>query len=119
MGKVGRLGKILGPRGLMPNPKLGTVTNDVAKAIKELKGGRVEYRADRYGIAHVILGKVSFTPEQLAENYGVVYDELLRVKPPTSKGRYVKSINIASTMSPGIQIDSSVTRNYTEPAEKE
>lgn len=114
MGKVGRLGKILGPRGLMPNPKLGTVTNDVAKAITELKGGRVEYRADRYGIAHVILGKVSFTPEQLAENYGAVYDEILRMKPSAAKGKYVKSITIASTMGPGIKIDSSVTREYTE-----
>lgn len=114
MGKVGRLGKILGPRGLMPNPKLGTVTNDVAKAITELKGGRVEYRADRYGIAHVIVGKLSFTPEQLAENYGTVYDEVLRMKPAASKGKYVKSINVASTMSPSVAIDSSITGNYTE-----
>ncbi len=117
MGKVGRLGKILGPRGLMPNPKLGTVTNDVAKAINELKGGRVEYRADRYGIAHVILGKASFTPEQLAENYGAVYDEILRMKPAAAKGKYVKSITVSSTMSPGVKVDSSVTRNYTEAAE--
>ena len=114
MGKVGRLGKILGPRGLMPNPKLGTVTNDVAKAINELKGGRVEYRADRYGIAHVIIGKASFTPEQLAENYGAVYDEILRMKPSAAKGKYVKSITVASTMGPGIKVDSSVTREYTE-----
>ena len=113
MGKVGRLGKILGPRGLMPNPKLGTVTNDVAKAIAELKGGRVEYRADRYGIAHVIIGKVSFTPEQLAENYGAVYDEILRMKPAAAKGRYVKSITVASTMSPGVPVDSAVNRAYT------
>lgn len=112
MGKVGRLGKILGPRGLMPNPKLGTVTNDVAKAIKELKGGRVEYRADRYGIAHVTLGKVSFTAEQLVENYGAVYDEIIRMKPAAAKGKYVKSITVASTMSPGIPVDSSVTREY-------
>ena len=112
MGKVGRLGKILGPRGLMPNPKLGTVTPDVAKAIKELKGGRVEYRADRYGIAHVILGKVSFTAEQLAQNYGVVYDEILRMKPSTAKGKYVKSITVASTMSPGVPVDPSVQRAY-------
>ena len=112
MSKVGRLGKILGPRGLMPNPKLGTVTPDVAKAITELKGGRVEYRADRYGIAHVIIGKTSFTAEQLAQNYGVVYDEVLRMKPSTAKGKYVKSITVASTMSPGIKIDSSVTREY-------
>lgn len=113
MAKVGRLGKILGPRGLMPNPKLGTVTPDVAKAINELKGGRVEYRADRYGICHVILGKSSFTAEQLAGNYGAVYDEILRMKPASSKGRYVKNITVASTMSPGITVDSSVTKNYT------
>ena len=112
MGKVGRLGKILGPRGLMPNPKLGTVTPDVAKAIKELKGGRVEYRADRYGIAHVLIGKASFTVEQLCQNYGVVYDEVLRMKPSTAKGRYVKSITVASTMSPGIKVDPSVNRDY-------
>ena len=117
MAKVGRLGKILGPRGLMPNPKLGTVTNDVAKAITELKGGRVEYRADRYGIAHVVIGKKSFTAEQLAENYGTVYDEVIRMKPAAAKGKYVKSITVASTMSPGVDIDSSVTRNYTVAAE--
>lgn len=117
MAKVGRLGKILGPRGLMPNPKLGTVTNDVAKAINELKGGRVEYRADRYGIAHVILGKKSFDAEKLAENYGAVYDEILRMKPAAAKGKYVKSVTVASTMSPGIKIDSSVTRNYTVESE--
>ena len=114
MGKVGRLGKILGPRGLMPNPKLGTVTNDVAKAINELKGGRVEYRADRYGIAHVVLGKASFTAEQLAENYGAVYDEIIRMKPSAAKGRYVKSITVSSTMSPGVKVDSSVVRGYTD-----
>ncbi len=114
MGKVGRLGKVLGPRGLMPNPKLGTVTNDVAKAIADLKGGKVEYRADRYGIVHVILGKASFAPEQLAENYGAVYDELLRVKPAAAKGKYVKSITVAATMTPGVMVDSSVTRAYTE-----
>lgn len=112
MGKVGRLGKILGPRNLMPNPKLGTVTNDVAKAIAELKGGRVEYRADRFGICHVILGKKSFTAEQLAENYGAVYDEIIRMKPAAAKGKYVKSIAVSSTMSPGVQVDPSVTRNY-------
>ena len=97
--------------------KLGTVTNDVAKAIKELKGGRVEYRADRYGIAHVVLGKVSFTPEQLAENYGAVYDEILRMKPAAAKGKYVKSITVSGTMTPGVSVDSSVTRAYTESAE--
>ncbi len=118
MSKVGRLGKILGPRGLMPNPKLGTVTPDVAKAIKELKGGRVEYRADRYGIAHVTIGKTSFTPEALAQNYGTVYDEILRMKPSSAKGKYVKSITVASTMSPGITIDSSITREYDVKGQK-
>lgn len=117
MAKVGRLGRILGTRGLMPNPKLGTVTPDVAKAVKELKGGRVEYRADRYGVCHVVLGKVSFTPEQLAENYGVVYDEILRMKPAAAKGRYVKSITVSSTMGPGVPVDSAVNRAYTTPAE--
>ena len=117
MAKVGRLGRILGTRGLMPNPTLGTVTPDVAKAVKELTGGRVEYRADRYGICHVVLGKVSFTPEQLAENYGVVYDEILRMKPAAAKGRYVKSITVSSTMGPGVPVDSAVNRAYTTPAE--
>ena len=117
MGKVGRLGKILGPRGLMPNPKLGTVTPDVAKAIVELKGGRVEYRADRYGIAHVLIGKTSFTVEQLCQNYGVVYDEILRMKPSTAKVKYVKSITVASTMSPGVPVDSSITREYDKKPE--
>lgn len=113
MGKVGRLGKVLGPRGLMPNPKLGTVTNDVAKAISELKGGRVEYRADRFGICHVTLGKKSFTPEALAENYGAVYDEILRMKPAAAKGKYVKSIAVSSTMSPGVEVDPTIQRAYT------
>lgn len=117
MSKVGRLGKVLGPRGLMPNPKLGTVTNDVAKAIKELKGGRVEYRADRYGICHVIIGKVSFTAEQLAQNYGALYDEILRMKPASAKGKFVKSITVTSTMGPGIKVDAGVTRNHADDAE--
>lgn len=117
MGKVGRLGKVLGPRNLMPNPKLGTVTNDVVKAINELKSGRVEYRADRFGICHVVLGKKSFTPEALAENYGAVYDEILRMKPAAAKGKYVKSVAVSSTMSPGIQVDPAIQRNYTEAAE--
>ena len=114
MGKVGRLGKILGPRGLMPNPKLGTVTNDVAKAIKELKGGRVEYRADRYGICHVPMGKVSFDTQKLVENYGALINELLRVKPSSAKGKYVKSVVISTTMGPGIKVDSTKTRNLME-----
>ncbi len=118
MGKVGKLGKVLGPRGLMPNPKLGTVTNDVTKAINELKGGRVEYRADRYGICHVILGKKSFSAEDLAENYGAVYDEIIRMKPAAAKGKYVKSITVSSTMSPGVSVDPAVQRNYAEAVEE-
>ena len=114
MPKVGKLGKILGTRGLMPNPKLGTVTTDVEKAIADLKGGKVEYRADRFGICHVVLGKTSFTPEQLAENYGTVYDEILRVKPAAAKGRYVKSVTVVSTMGSGIPVDPAVNRAYTE-----
>ena len=112
MGKVGRLGRILGPRGLKPNPKLGTVTMDVEKMVGELKAGRVEYRADRYGICHVPVGKVSFTAEQLAENYGTLFSELLRVRPSTAKGRYVKSVAVSSTMGPGIKIDPAVTRDF-------
>lgn len=114
MAKVGRLGKILGPRNLMPNPKLGTVTNDVAKAIADLKGGKVEYRADKAGICHVIIGKASFDAEKLAENYGAVYDAILRAKPSASKGKYVKSVAISATMSPSVMVDSNVQRAYTE-----
>ena len=116
MSKVGRLGRILGPRGLMPNPKLGTVTMDVEKMVKELKAGRVEYRADRYGICHVPMGKVSFEPEKLAENYGALLTELLRVKPSSAKGKYVKSIVVSSTMGPGVKIDPAVIRNFTAEA---
>lgn len=117
MAKVGRLGKILGTRGLMPNPKLGTVTPDVAKAIKELKGGRVEYRADRFGICHVVIGKCSFTAEQLAENYGAVFDEIIRMKPAAAKGKYVKSVTVTSSMGPGVHVDGSITRDYASTAE--
>lgn len=112
MGKVGRLGKILGPRGLMPNPKLGTVTMDVAKMVAELKAGRVEYRADRYGICHVPMGKASFDTEKLVENYGALYTELLRVKPSSAKGKYVKSIAVSTTMGPGIKVDTAITRDF-------
>lgn len=112
MAKVGRIGKILGPRGLMPNPKLGTVTMDVTKMVSELKAGRVEYRADRYGICHVPLGKVSFDDAKLVENYGALYTEILRVKPSSAKGKYVKSISISSTMGPGVKVDSAVNRDF-------
>ena len=114
MAKVGRLGKILGPRGLMPNPKLGTVTMDVAKMVGELKAGRVEYRADRYGICHVPVGRVSFPLEQIVENYGVLLNEIIRVKPATAKGKYIKSVALASTMGPGVKVDSSITRNLLD-----
>ncbi|MBQ3267794.1 MAG: 50S ribosomal protein L1 [Atopobiaceae bacterium] len=114
MAKVGRIGRILGPRGLMPNPKLGTVTMDVAKMVNELKAGRVEYRADRYGICHVPLGKVSFDTQKLVENYGALINELIRVKPSTAKGRYVKSVTFSSTMGPGVKVDTTKVRNLME-----
>ncbi|MBE0418205.1 MAG: 50S ribosomal protein L1 [Coriobacteriia bacterium] len=116
MSKVGRLGKILGTRGLMPNPKLGTVTMDVGRVIGELKAGRVEYRADKFGIAHVSIGRVSFDEKALVENYATVLDEILRAKPASAKGRYIKSITLATTMGPGIKIDSSKTRDLLEEA---
>lgn len=112
MAKVGRLGRILGPRGLMPNPKLGTVTMDVAKMVSELKAGRVEYRADRYGICHVPLGKKSFSEQQLVENYAALYTEILRVKPSSAKGKYVKSISVSSTMGPGVKVDPAIQRDF-------
>jgi len=111
MAKVGRLGRILGTRGLMPNPKLGTVTNDVTRIVGELKAGRVEYRADRYGICHVPVGKLSFPAEMLVENYATLLEEIIRVKPAASKGRYLKTITFASSMGPGISVDTSRTRN--------
>jgi large subunit ribosomal protein L1 len=114
MAKVGRLGKVLGPRGLMPNPKLGTVTMDVAKMVGELKAGRVEYRADRYGICHVPMGRVSFELSDLVENYGSLLTELLRVKPASSKGKYIKSISLSSTMGPGVRVDPSKVRALME-----
>lgn len=114
MGKVGKLGKVLGPRGLMPNPKLGTVSMDVDRVVKELKAGKVEYRADKFGIAHVGIGKKSFSEQALVENYGTLLDELLRVKPASAKGRYIKSITMASTMGPGIKVDSTKTRNLLD-----
>jgi large subunit ribosomal protein L1 len=114
MGKVGRLGKVLGPRGLMPNPKTGTVTMDVAKAVADIKGGKIEFRVDKHANLHVIIGKASFSDVQLTENYAAVLDEVLRVKPSSSKGRYIKKIAVSSTMGPGITVDSSITRNLTE-----
>jgi large subunit ribosomal protein L1 len=105
MGQVGRLGRVLGPRGLMPNPKTGTVTTDVGKAVSEFKGGKVEYRTDRFGNVAVPIGKVSFPAESLLKNYGAVLDEILRAKPPSAKGRYIKGIATSSTMGPGVKIN--------------
>jgi large subunit ribosomal protein L1 len=104
MGQVGRLGRVLGPRGLMPNPKTGTVTTDVGRTVTEFKGGKVEYRTDRHGNVHVPIGKVSFPVENLVTNYGAVLDELLRAKPAAAKGRYIKGISASSTMGPGVRI---------------
>ena len=118
MATVGRLGKVLGPRGLMPNPKLGTVTMDVASMVQELKAGRVEYRADRYGICHVPIGKVSFELDQLVENYAALLNEIIRVKPASAKGRYIKNITISSTMGPGVKLDPSKTRNLNVDEEE-
>ncbi len=112
MGKVGRLGRVLGPRNLMPNPKTGTVTTDVAKAVSDIKGGKVQFRVDRHANLHFVIGKASFSAEQLAENYGAAFDEILRLKPSSSKGRYVKKITMSTTNGPGIGVDPSVTRDY-------
>lgn len=114
MGTVGKLGRILGPRGLMPNPKSGTVTFDVAKAVADAKGGKVEYRTDRTGIVHLSIGKKSFTEEMLIENYGALLDEIVRAKPAAAKGKYIKSVHIAATMSPSIELDPARTRDLFE-----
>lgn len=114
MGKVGRLGKVLGPRGLMPNPKTGTVTLDVAKAVTDIKGGKIEFRVDKHANLHVIIGKASFTDAQLTENYASVLDEILRVKPSSSKGRYIKKIAVSATMGPGILIDGNRIKNLLD-----
>ncbi|MBQ9243431.1 MAG: 50S ribosomal protein L1 [Proteobacteria bacterium] len=108
MGKVGRLGRVLGPRGLMPNPKVGTVTMDVARAIKETKAGRVEFRVERAGIIHAPVGRVSFDADKLAENMRALMDTLIKLKPASTKGTYVKSVTVSSTMSPGVKMDTSI-----------
>ncbi|RFA08266.1 50S ribosomal protein L1 [Subtercola boreus] len=105
MGKVGRLGKVLGPRGLMPNPKTGTVTPDVAKAVTEIKGGKIEFRVDKHSNVHFVAGKVSFTPDQLRENVGAALDEIVRQKPSSSKGRYITKGTVSTTFGPGIPVD--------------
>jgi large subunit ribosomal protein L1 len=114
MGKVGRLGRVLGPRGLMPNPKTGTVTADVAKAVTDIKGGKIEFRVDRHGNLHFIIGKASFTPLALLENYAAALDEVIRLKPAAAKGRYLRKVTFTTTMGPGIPVDPNKTRALTE-----
>ena len=109
---VGRLGRILGPQGKMPNPKVGTVTMDVAKAVEESKAGKVEYRTDRTAIVHLSLGKMSFPDEQLLENYQAVIEELIRAKPSAAKGKYIRTVTFASTLGPGVKVDPSRTRDF-------
>src|SRR5262244_2080828 len=119
MGKVGRLGRILGPRGLMPNPKTGTVTPDVGRAVTEIKGGKIEFRVDRHGNLHFIIGKASFPDSALVENYAAALDEVLRLKPSAAKGRYLKKAAVTTTMGPSVPVDPSKTRGLTgelEPA---
>ena len=112
MAKVGRVARVLGPRGLMPNPKTGTVTPDVAKAIQDSKGGKIAFRVDKASNLHAIIGKASFTPEQLAENYGALLDEVIRLKPSSAKGIYLKKITVSATQGPGVPVDTSVEKNY-------
>ncbi len=111
MAKIGALGRILGPRGLMPNPKTGTVTMDVAKAVQEVKSGKIDFKVDKYGIVHAGVGRVSFTPQQLVENIKELYSTIMKLKPTTVKGAYVKSVFISSTMSPGVEIDPKSVEN--------
>jgi large subunit ribosomal protein L1 len=113
MRSVGKLGKVLGPRGLMPNPKTGTVTFDVGKAVKEIKAGKVEYRVDKTAIVHAPIGKVSFGPEKLLDNAKAIIDSVLKAKPPAAKGRYVKSIALSSTMGPGVRVDLGTVEGHT------
>jgi large subunit ribosomal protein L1 len=114
MAKVGRIARILGPRGLMPNPKTGTVTPDVAKAVSDIKGGKISFRVDKQSNLHLVIGKASFTAEQLVENYAAALDEVLRAKPSAAKGKYVKKVTFSTTMGPGIPVDANRTRNLTE-----
>ena len=114
MGKVGRLGRVLGPRGLMPNPKTGTVTNDVGKAVSDIKGGKIEYRVDRQANLHLTIGKASFSDVQIVENYAAVLDEIMRAKPSAAKGRYLRKVTMTTTMGPGIPIDPNRQRNLLE-----
>ena len=114
MGKVGRLGKVLGPRGLMPNPKTGTVTMDTAKAVSDIKGGKIEFRNDKHANLHFIIGKVSFDEKALVENYAAALEEINRLKPSASKGRYITKAVLSTTMGPGIPLDSTRTKDLLE-----
>jgi large subunit ribosomal protein L1 len=114
MAKVGRVARILGPRGLMPNPKTGTVTPDVAKAVADIKGGKINFRVDKQANLHLVIGKASFDENKLVENYGAAIDEVLRAKPTASKGRYLKKVTVSTTTGPGIPVDPSITRNFAE-----
>jgi large subunit ribosomal protein L1 len=111
MSKIGRIARILGPRGLMPNPKTGTVTMDVAKAVQDIKGGKITFRVDKHSNLHLIIGKISFSEDQLVDNYAAVLDEILRAKPSASKGKYLKKVFVSATMGPGIPVDPNITRN--------
>jgi large subunit ribosomal protein L1 len=117
MGRVGRLGRILGPRGLMPNPKTGTVTTDVGKAVSDIKGGKIEFRVDRHGNLHFVIGKASFDERALVENYAAALEEVIRLKPAAAKGRYLKKVTFTSTMGPGIPVDPGMTRGLTAELE--
>ena len=117
MGKVGRLGRVLGPRGLMPNPKTGTVTPDVGKAVTDIKGGKIEFRVDRHANLHFIIGKASFTDTALVQNYAAAIDEIMRLKPSAAKGRYLRKAAITTTMGPSIPVDPAKTRGLTEELE--
>jgi large subunit ribosomal protein L1 len=117
MGKVGRLGRVLGPRGLMPNPKTGTVTVDVGKAVSDIKGGKIEFRVDRHGNLHFIIGKASFADRALVENYAAAIEEVIRLKPAAAKGRYLRKITVATTMGPGVLVDPSITRGVADDLE--
>jgi large subunit ribosomal protein L1 len=117
MGKVGRLGRVLGPRGLMPNPKTGTVTPDVARAVSEIKGGKIEFRVDRHGNLHFIIGKASFSDRALIENYSAALDEVIRLKPAAAKGKYLRKIVLTTTMGPGVWVDPSITRGMLDEFE--
>src|SRR5919199_1748775 len=114
MAKIGRIARILGPRGLMPNPKTGTVTMDVAKAVSDIKGGKITFRVDKHSNLHLIIGKASFTEDQLVDNYAAALDEVLRAKPSAAKGKYLKKVTFSTTMGPGVPVDPNVVKNLRE-----